>query len=995
MPLLPFNYKKANSLCRKKVWVLVCLISTLFCPVLAQPGKVQWVDSVFQTLSFEAKIGQLIMMPIKGTEDESEKIRIEEIIKTYGIGGIVFTAGGPVNLATLTTHFKSRSAIPILVGLNAEEGLGSTLDSTLTFPPTLMLGAIKNDSMLYYYGLEVGRQMKELGIHLAFAPTADLSTTYLSVDRMAHTFGDNPERVAKGAVHYMKGLQHAGIIPVAKHFPSYSLKVKDYYKDSPVMELRHDDQKSLIPLKRLIENGCEAIFASTLHDPVFPDRRKIGTKKKRIIPEALPMLYTADYLKKNLNFKGLVFSYVPDVKIVLRKSQAGDSEVYAFLAGNDILLFPENITATIRKLKRQLKKNPALSNQLNERVKKVLAFKYDAGLTETVIDKPVETLVDRLNTIEARMLQHTLYEQSITIARDDNALLPLKILDNKSFASLSIGERKENEFSHHLSKYTSFDNYEFSNTEVDTILLIEELKKYSVVVAGIFLTSSGVKNEYPSLLNTLAQYTQVIVCNLGPHTKIEQLDPRITIVQAYMDDALLRKLIPQTLFGALPGTGILPLSINDQLREGQSIQTPALGRLGYAIPESVGISSRSLERISTIAREAIDSKSTPGCQVIVAKNGKVIYEKSFGWYTYDNQVPVTDHTIYDLASVTKVFATLQSVMFLYDKGLIDINKKVSVYLPELKSTNKKDIILKDVLTHQAGLLPFIPLWQNTMKNEKEFLPLYYSRNNSNNYPLQVAPDLFAAPVLKDSLWKWTFHSKMLERTARTPYPYRYSDIGFWILHRMAERLLNQPIEDFLTQNIFEPLGASTMGYVPLSRFPVTRIAPTEFDNTFRKSMIVGTVHDERAAMMGGVAGHAGLFSTAHDVAKMAQMLLQKGYYGGHHYIKPETIDLFTKKQFESSRRGLGWDKPIQSDWTSPTSLYASPQTFGHTGFTGTCVWIDPEFDLVYIFLSNRVFPDRSAKLISSNIRSRIQDIIYQSIFDYCQYQTPTLWSGLK
>lgn len=995
MPLLPFNYKKANSPFPKKVWALIWLISTLFSPVLAQPGKIQWVDSVFQTLSFEAKIGQLIMMPIRGTEDEREKTRIEELLTTTGLGGIVFTEGGPVNLATIATYFKSKSDIPLLVGLNAEEGLGSTLDSTLTFPPTLMLGAIKNDSMLYHYGREVGRQMKELGIHLAFAPTADLSTAYQTSDLIAHTFGDNPERVANAAVQYMKGLQHAGILPVVKHFPSYGLKVKDYYKNSPIMELTHDDQQSLIPLKRLIDNGCEAIFASTLHDPVFPDKRKIGAKKKRIIPEALPMLYTADYLKKNLNFKGLVFSYVPDVKMVLRKSRAGDSEVYAFLAGNDILLFPENIPATVRKLKRKVKKNPGMANQLNDRVKKILAFKYDAFVNEKVIDQPVETLVERLNTTEARILQQTLYEQSITIARDDNALLPIKVLDNKSFASLSIGERKENEFSKYLSKYTAFDHYEYNNTDIDTTRLIEELKKYSVVIAGIFLTSGGVEKEYQGLLKILARHTQLIVCNLGPHTKIEQLNHQPTIVQAYMDDAIVRRLIPQVLFGALPGSGILPLTINDQLKEGQSLQTATLARLGYAIPESVGISSRSLERISTIAREAIDNKATPGCQVIVAKNGKVIYEKSFGWYTYDNQEHVTDQTIYDLASVTKVLATLQSVMFLYDKGLIDLNKKVSVYLPEIKTTNKKDIILKDVLTHQAGLLPFIPLWQNTMKDEKEFLPLYYSGNASSNYPLQVAPDLFAAPVLRDSLWKWTFHSKMLEKPAHTPYAFRYSDIGFWILHRMAERLLNQPIDDFLTQNIYEPVGATTMGYVPLTRFPVGRIAPTEFDTIFRKAMIVGTVHDERAAMMGGIAGHAGLFSTAHDVAKMAQMLLQKGYYGGNQYFKPETIDLFTRKQFETSRRGLGWDKPLQSDWTSPTSLYASQQTFGHSGFTGTGVWIDPEFDLVYIFLSNRVFPDRSAKLISTNIRSRIQDIIYESIFDYCQYQTPTLWSGLK
>ncbi|HRJ29588.1 MAG TPA: serine hydrolase [Cyclobacteriaceae bacterium] len=991
MPLFSFNYKKANGPRSKKVWLACWLACFSVLQVFSQTNREKWVDSVFQKLPFEAKIGQLIMMPVDASASDAERDKLLNLVSSYGIGGIVLTRGGPVSQQQFVQQLQAQSVVPLLVGLNAEEGLGSTLDSTLVYPQTLMLGAIQDDSLLFYFGDEVGRQLKTLGVHVTFAPTADLSTTFKTDELVNHTFGENPARVANAAVLYMKGLQHAGIIPVAKHYPHYGLKVTGYAKGVPIMGLAHDDKQSLYPLKQLIDQGCPAILSSYIHDPIFPDRRKIARKKKRIIPEALPTLYTADYLKKNFNFQGLVFSYVPDVKVLLKKYQPGDSEIYAFLAGNDVLLFPQNIAATVRKLRRQIKKNPLLEAQLDQRVKKVLAFKYDAGLP-TAVPQEQDNLYDKLNTLEARVLRRDLYEKSVSVVYDNQELLPIKILENTTFASLSVGERKENEFSAYLSRYAPFDHFQFHQPGEDTTTLLEELKKYDVVIAGIFLTSSGIISEYPALLDALAKHTKVVVCNFGPPSKLSLFTEPAAIVQAFVDDALIRRTVPQIIFGGLEGSGKLPLTINEKIREGSGVLTPSLGRLSYALPESVGMSSQTLEKISTLVREAIETQATPGCQVLIAKNGKVIYDQSFGWLTYDNQQPVTGETIYDLASMTKVLGTLQSVMFLYDRGLIDVNRKVSYYLPELRSTNKKDITLKDVLAHQAGLLAFIPLWPQTMKNEKEFLPYYYNAKRTEKYSLQVSPNVYAAPVIRDSLWKWTFESRMIEKPARIPYTLRYSDIGFWLLHRLSEKMLNQPMDDFLWQNLYEPIGAYTTGYTPLSRFPVSRIAPTEYDKIFRKDMIHGTVHDERAAMMGGVAGHAGLFSTAQDVAKLGQMLLQKGYYGGHQYLKPETVELFTAKQFETSRRGLGWDKPLQSDWATPTSLFSSPRTFGHTGFTGTCIWIDPEFELVYIFLSNRVYPDRSTKLITANIRSRIQDVIYQSIFDYCPYPNPFLWS---
>jgi beta-N-acetylhexosaminidase len=454
------------------------------------------------------------------------------------------------------------------------------------------------------------------------------------------------------------------------------------------------------------------------------------------------------------------------------------------------------------------------------------------------------------------------------------------------------------------------------------------------------------------------------------------------LIEAYSDAKDVVGMVPQVIFGGVPAKGVLPVAYGD-IPSGTGAQTRLLNRLAYSFPEDAGIDGTTLAKISDIAQEAITTGSTPGCYVLVAKNGKVIFDHAFGFLTYENKHPVTDETIYDLASLTKVTATLQAIMFMHEHNLIDIHKKLSVYLPELKGTNKKDITIDEILTHQAGLTPFVPLWPLTVEGPT-FLPQYYSSQQSVSYPLQIGPSLYGSPILKDSVWSWITESKMLDKPVRTPYTYRYSDLGFMMFKQLAERILNQPMEDFLQQNFYEPLGAYSLGYNPLHRFPATRIAPTEMDTLFRHGLVLGTVHDERAAMLGGVSGHAGLFGTANDLSKLGQMLLQQGQYGGTHYYKPETLKLFTSKQFASCRRGLGWDKPVQGEWKSPTSIYCSPRTFGHTGFTGTCLWVDPEFDLVYIFLSNRVFPDRNDKLIQTNIRSRIQDVIYEAIFNFCK-----------
>ncbi len=949
----------------KKV-LLFLLLSLLFITSRAQDARTRWVDSVFSTLDRTAKIGQLFMVPVSSYDDESGIERLIAAVKNNGIGGIYITAGGPLSHARLLNRLQKASKVPLLAGVSAEWGLAQTLDSTMGFQKPMVTSAWKEDSLTVSWAKEIAQQMKLLGFHINFAPNGDHEI--FAGDYLRY-FGDDDLKVGQRTVAFTKAMQAEGILCVAKHLPR-KLPTEPSVKDSTlILNLTQIDTAGLSAFRQLIENGVKGIHTSYLHFPI--------QNEKEIVPAAISQIFISDILKKKLNFTGLVFTDVKTFQKTAGKVRAGEAELLAFETGNDVLMAPVNINSAIKKIAKRIKKNKLLEQQLTTSVKKILGAKFDAGLQHSrKID--TDNLFKKLHPPISYLVKHQLAEASVTVLKNENNSLPIRALEHHSFVSLSIGKGAENDFTHSLKKYAAFKTLSIMEPK-DTVDLY--IKPSTTVIVGIFPYATALEKQLASWIQRLLTMHTVIVVHFGNPLTLDAYKDSGSLIAAYTDQDYMSNVVPQTIFGALPSSGVFPVGL-DYFKRDHSIETTSTDRFSYTVPEAADLDSRTLEKIKVIMKEAIDIGATPGCHVLVAKDGKVVYEQSAGWLTYENKFPVTDETIYDLASLTKVSATLQSVMVMYEKGLIDINKKASVYLPELKNTNKKDITIIDMLTHQSGLIPYMLLWPQTMK-DSAYLQQYYSSVRNADYPLQVAPDLFASSAIRDSVWGWISKSKMQDKPTRTPYDYRYSDLGFIIFQRMTEQILNLPLDDFLHQNFYEPLGAYTTGFNPLDRFPKDRIAPTEEDKLYRRSTVVGTVHDERAAMMGGVAGHAGLFSTANDLAKLGQMLLQEGHYGGHTYFKPGTIRLFTAKQFEKSRRGLGWDKPLQSDWTSPVSFMASPRTFGHTGFTGTCMWIDPEFNLVYIFLSNRVYPDRNNKLLSANIRSRIQEVIYQAMFNYC------------
>ncbi len=947
---------------REKVF-MTFLLALVILRLPAQDLRSRWVDSVFNTLSREQKIGQLFMIPVSSYASSEVTSNLSELIKTKGVGGIYVTQGGPVSHAKLVNKLQSSSKVPLLVAVSAEWGLAQTMDSTMGFQKPMVASAWADENLSRRWGNEIARQMRMLGFHVNFAPHMD---DEIFEDDYQRYFSNIERTVARQSVAFTHAMREQGILSVARHLPR---EKKNHRVDSTlVLNVQTLDTTGLLPLQELIRAKVDGIMTNHLHFSVRTE--------KGISPAALSSVFVSDILKKKLGYEGLVFSDVNSFAVTIGKSRDGDAEIKAFTMGNDVLLSPLHLTTAIRKITRLVKKDKLLQQQLDLSVRKILTAKYNAGLKESrIID--IANLNQRLHSPEAFLLKDELAAASPTVLVNQSGILPIRTLDNQTFECISLGRDLKNEFEHYLEKFVPIIPHSVRQRSDTTNV---SLQKESIIFVGVFHPASD-DAELASWINRIASTHKVIVVSFAHPGGLTAYSNAAALIAAYSDQDLIPSKVPQVIFGALPGIGEFPLALEGL--PGRGLNTDALDRLTYSVPEAAGVDSRTLDRILPIMNEAIASGATPGCQVVVAKDGKIIYERSAGTLTYTSQVPVSDETIYDLASLTKVTATLQTVMFMQEHRLIDLDKKASVYLPELKESNKKDFTLRDILTHQAGLWPFLPFWAQTMKDSVH-LPEFYSYSASESYPYPVAADLYASKAMKDSLWQWIVNARVREKPSRTPYDYRYSDMGFYILQHLAEKLLNQPMEDFLAQNIYEPLGAYTTGFLPLDKFSASRVAPTEDDKLFRKKLLTGYVHDQGAAMHGGIAGHAGLFSTANDLAKLGQMWLQNGHYGGTQYFKPATLNLFTQRQFENSRRGIGWDKPPIGDWSGPTSLKASPLTFGHTGFTGTCVWVDPQFNLVFIFLSNRVHPDmNNNKLLNANIRPRVQDVVYQAIFNYC------------
>jgi beta-N-acetylhexosaminidase len=915
------------------------------------------------------------MVAAYSNREKAHADRIERLVRNQGIGGVMFLQGGPKRQVIMTNRLQAAAKVPLLIATDAEWGLDMRLDSTSHFAKQMTLGAMDDDKLVFQMGRDLARKLRALGVHINFAPVVDVNSNPGNPVIGNRSFGENQDRVAALGVQYINGLQGQRVIAVAKHFPGHGDTDTDSHVALPVIntDLARLEKVDLVPFQKSFEAGVLGVMVAHLYMPLFDTTNAKTTTLSKALVTGL--------LQDRMGFKGLIFTDALNMRSVSKLYKAGELDAMALAAGNDVLLFSEDVPAALTRIKEAVVAGHLNQADLDMRVKKILRAKYWAGLNKY---KPANalTLRDSLNLPESRVLAQTIFEHAVTVVKNEDKLLPFQRLDTLRIAAITIGTQPEGPYATIFNKYQPGPVYAVPDRyAADSTFsrIYANLGDANVVVVSLHQMNNTPSHSYglgdgalKFLKNLEAdKRRKTVVVAMGNAYGLRYLEGARTLVCGYEDHYAAQLVVPQVLFGALPARGKLPVTVSETLKAGTGLATADLHRLRYGAPEREGLDSKIMAQIDHIALESIVTAATPGCQVLIAKNGTVVFDQSYGYGTYDQSQPVTNSTLYDLASVTKVAGTLQAVMFLKDQGRLNLDEKVASYLPEMQRTNKRDMTVRDVLLHQAGLKPGIPTWERTVTNGK-LKPAYYAPLRTDDFPNEVAPGEYSIKTADDSVWVWTLRSGLLPKV-KNKYPVEYSDLSFIIMKR-------QPLEEFLPKEFYKPLGLATMTYNPLTRFPKSCIAPTENDTYYRHEQLQGTVHDQTAALVGGVGGHAGLFATANDLAVLMQMNLQNGRYGGNMYFQNAVVSEFSRPQVAGNKRGLGWDRGDPTKPEGPTSRLAPASTFGHTGFTGTCVWLDPDNQILYVFLSNRVYPDAgNIKLRTYNIRTRIQEVIYKAM----------------
>ncbi|MFW5699317.1 MAG: glycoside hydrolase family 3 N-terminal domain-containing protein [Bacteroidota bacterium] len=972
----------------------------------------QWVDSVFDAMTLEEKIGQLIMIPAYSNRDEAHLTELKNLIQKHHIGGAIFFQGGPVRQAIMTNQLQEAADIPLMIAMDGEWGLAMRLDSTIKYPKQMTLGAIKDNQLIYQMGKDIAEQMERLGVHINFAPVVDVNNNPANPVIGSRSFGEDKMNVAQKGLAYMMGLQDSYILASAKHFPGHGDTDADSHYSLPVIaqdSLRLDSLE-LYPFKQLIRGGLGSVMVAHLHIPAFDPTPNL--------PSTLSKPMVTDILKEKLEFKGLVFTDALNMKGASKYFNPGALEVKALLAGNDVLLMPDNIPTTVSAIKTALKKNVLTQEMIDEKVKKILAVKYWFGLSNY---RPVELsdLHSDLNHAKYELNYRRLVESAHTLAKNENQLLPLKRLDTLQIASVVIGETDNHSYQNTLDLYQKVAKFQlpknFTVAQADEV--IKQIQNYNLLIVSVHNTSMfasrqfGVTDKTIELIEYLAN-RKPLVLNLfsSPYVlnRFSESEKIPAILISYEEGEVFESTAAQAIFGGIPAQGILPVTASQQFRVNMADETFGRMRFKYSIPAEVGMDADKLLGIDSIVADAIKKEATPGCQVLVAKEGVVVYHKAFGHHTYLKKREVKLADLYDLASITKISATVPALMKLYEDKQIDLQAPLKTYLPELDTLDKGELILGDILTHQARLEPWIPFYLATLESLEPNESIYSNELNPS-HPYMLARNIFMTKhlVYRDSVFDNDFSYRFPIKVADEVYmnqdyvdtiyhhiytselqkqkKYKYSDLGYFMFYRMIERITGEPFYPYLYKNFYKKLGAETLGFLPLNRYSRDEIVPTENDIIFRRQLLQGYVHDPGAAMLGGICGHAGLFSNANDLAKLMQMYLNGGIYGGTRFFRDETLEIFTSSPFVSNdnRRAYGFDKPrLASHKYGPACDDISPKSFGHSGFTGTMAWVDPDTDVVYIFLSNRIHPDaNNSKLIEMDVRTKIQEVIYTSMIN--------------
>lgn len=985
----------------KKIGVLLCfchLVGLVFAQVPGMllrekadtPACKTWVETRLSEMTLKEKIGQLFIHTVAPLNTQQNRKNIQSAIEDFKVGGLLFSGGLLENQVNLTNWAQELSEIPLLMTFDGEWGLAMRLKGMISFPKNRVLGCIQDNQLLYEYGKEVARQCRAIGVHVNFAPVADVDNNPLNPVINTRSFGGDPKNVAEKVVAYSRGLEAGGVLSVSKHFPGHGDTNVDSHKALPV--LRFDrarlDSVELYPFRKIVEAGLGGVMVGHLEVP------SLGKKPASLSSEIIGLL------KKDMGFQGLVFTDALEMKGI---SNHVNVSAQALMAGNDVLLVPRNLRRELEGVLDAVKSGKLSEELITEKCRKVLTYKYVLGLDKKPFIQ-LSGLEQRLKTTEAEHLLGRLEKAAITVVGNEGGILPLETSLKKNVV-LNIGKSTQGmDFYKRLKRYLSVDRIVATPDSITTIT--KRLSKYDRVIVVVHTEKYG---AYQPMLNSLAAKMPLIYVYMTPmknlYNRGKEWRKAAAVILGHSNSAVVQYSLAEILVGKEYANGRLSVEIKGYRIPGEGVDLSKKKEKKFR-PEDYGMNSAVLSRIDDIALEGIKEKAYPGCQILILKDGVPVYDKCFGTFTYEGVRAVGPDDLYDIASLTKTTATLLAVMKLYDEGKFGLTDRVSKYIPALRGSAKERITIEELLYHQSGLPAFWPFYKEAIDDSSYVGTLFKSRpdadhrmqvdkrlyvSNSFKYKdtllsntcsdtcsLQIADELFVNPA---------FSKIMLDMIASEEIPlrdrrYRYSCLNFMLLKEMVEQLSGMPMDQYLEQEFYSPMGMKHTLFQPLRCFKKEQIVPTvEKDYLRNRKRLQGYVHDEIAAFMGGVSGNAGLFSTAHDVAKVYQLFVDMGQFEGKRYLSLETCRFFLTRKSRISRRGLGFDRPDPIPDKGPCADEAPAEVVGHTGFTGTCAWADPKNRLVFVFLSNRIYPRPfdHKNLMTLNIRPRIQQLMYQAL----------------
>ncbi len=908
---------------------------------------VQWADSILQTMTVDEKIAQLLVVDSDGRKEGQADLLIRLAGEGH-LGGVILSNYSVEEYLLLLDQLQNESPITLLNGTHEAAALNNKFTDTPAFPLPATLGAIKSDSIHQRLLDLYVRQISMLGVNFCFAP----SVSIVDADATSYDFNSfehNAEELVYRSTRSMQAIQDANVLAIGNAFKD--LRYFDWSE-------KQIQDSILQKYKNLVANGLSGLLL---------DSTVCKQKKDRFYAHN----YLKRYLQKNLAFDGLSFAELADSQSIVALMQAGV----------DVFVIKDMPGYYVEQVKEALLNEDIAIKAIDQRVRKVLMAKTWLGIHKQKPSLDIQYAIDQMSNKDFDYYAHRLYESALLLPNNPTDLIPFKNTSRHYFKIVEVNEKPFDDFKKSFSKYAQYNvyGYPFQRDSFELLPLAARHLKTSTVVILLDQINLDAERDkaFINSINHLTSSAKLVVVNFGNPINLKHFNADITSLQLFERNATTESMAAQLLFGGMEAKGHLPIALADHLPYGAN-NPAAVTRLKYTLPQEVGIDTKQLEKIDELVQGAIRKKAMPGAQVMIVKDGKVFYDKNFGYHTYERQQPVQSNDLYDLASVSKVVGTTLMSMKLYEAGKFQLKNSIADYLIGKKRPRVRRVSVRELFTHRSGLQSYMPIaaYLNNRDRVEDGCNQYFCEHMNGDYTIPIADGIFFnkswVPVIEQKI-----HNLRVKRRGR----YLYSDVNFNLLKQMNENIANKPMDVFLDQQLFRPLNLKTIGYRPLRRFSKSSIVPTAHDRRWRKQLIRGYVHDESAALLGGVGGNAGLFSNANDLGVLFQVLLNKGTYGGQQIFSAETVREFTRSRY-NRRRALGFEIKTKRG-TGSCSPYASSKTFGHKGYTGTCVWADPESGLTFIFLTNRIYPNpKNNRLKRYKVRQRIHSVVYKSLDTY-------------